>query len=147
MQLRTWGDAYGYALVATAGARFRIEPIEAPPQLADHAPGAAPRYELLTLGDELLLGLTANGHLTFIGSQLGRRGVLLARNVTITDEATGASFYEVMIDIPDDALTGTGLQLLPGMPVEVYIPTAERVVLTYIMQPVVDQMNRAMREE
>ena len=38
-------------------------------------------------GDELLLGLTANGHLTFIGSQLGRRGVLLQRNVTITDEA------------------------------------------------------------
>jgi nicotinamide-nucleotide amidase len=51
------------------------------------APGAAPRYELLTLGDELLLGLTANGHLTFIGQQLGRRGILLQRNVTITDEA------------------------------------------------------------
>ncbi|HKB57167.1 MAG TPA: competence/damage-inducible protein A [Lacunisphaera sp.] len=49
--------------------------------------GAAPRYELLTLGDELLLGLTANGHLTFIGQHLGRRGVLLQRNVTITDEA------------------------------------------------------------
>ena len=49
--------------------------------------GAAPRYELLTLGDELLLGLTPNGHLTFIGAQLGRRGVLLQRNVTITDEA------------------------------------------------------------
>ncbi|MCX6943275.1 MAG: CinA family nicotinamide mononucleotide deamidase-related protein [Opitutales bacterium] len=48
---------------------------------------AAKRYELLTLGDELLLGLTANGHLTFIGAQLGRRGVLLQRNVTITDEA------------------------------------------------------------
>lgn len=46
-----------------------------------------PRYELLTLGDELLLGLTANGHLTWIGAQLGRRGVLLDRNVTITDEA------------------------------------------------------------
>jgi nicotinamide-nucleotide amidase len=51
------------------------------------APGVAPRYELLTLGDELLLGLTANGHLTWIGGELGRRGVLLARNVTITDEA------------------------------------------------------------
>ncbi len=48
---------------------------------------ATVRYELLTLGDELLLGLTANGHLTFIGSQLGRRGALLQRNVTITDEA------------------------------------------------------------
>ena len=61
---------------------------------AHNAEGAAPRpsalnirYELITLGDELLLGLTANGHLTFIGAQLGRRGALLQRNVTITDEA------------------------------------------------------------
>jgi nicotinamide-nucleotide amidase len=45
------------------------------------------RYELITLGDELLLGLTANSHLTFIGQQLGRRGVTLDRNVTITDDA------------------------------------------------------------
>src|SRR5215207_6126357 len=59
-----------------------------------NADGAAPRptakkarYELLTLCDELLLGLTPNGHLTFIGAQLGRRGALLRRNVTITDEA------------------------------------------------------------
>lgn len=50
-------------------------------------PRVAKRFELLTLGDELLLGLTANGHLTFIGAQLGRRGVLIGRNVTITDEA------------------------------------------------------------
>lgn len=62
---------------------------------ADTAGGASPRpsvhqvrYELLTLGDELLLGLTANTHLTFIGSQLGMRGALLRRNVTLTDEAT-----------------------------------------------------------
>ena len=60
---------------------------------AHNAEGAAPRpakkvrYELLTLGDELLLGLTPNGHLTFIGAQLGRRGALLERNITITDEA------------------------------------------------------------
>lgn len=61
---------------------------------AHNADGAAPRptaqnvrFELLTLGDELLLGLTPNGHLTFIGAQLGRRGALLRRNVTITDEA------------------------------------------------------------
>lgn len=52
-------------------------------------PAAVPhkRYELLTLGDELLLGLTANSHLMFIGSQLGRRGVTLQRNVTVTDDA------------------------------------------------------------
>jgi nicotinamide-nucleotide amidase len=34
-----------------------------------------------------LLGLTANGHLIFIGAQLGLRGVTLRRNITITDEA------------------------------------------------------------
>ncbi|AOS44173.1 Putative competence-damage inducible protein [Lacunisphaera limnophila] len=51
------------------------------------APTTSSRYELLTLGDELLLGLTANAHLTWIGAQLGRRGVQLQRNVTVTDEA------------------------------------------------------------
>ncbi|HYP18367.1 MAG TPA: CinA family nicotinamide mononucleotide deamidase-related protein [Opitutus sp.] len=45
------------------------------------------QYELLTLGDELLLGLTTNSHLAFIGQQLGRRGVTLQRNVTVTDDA------------------------------------------------------------
>jgi nicotinamide-nucleotide amidase len=50
-------------------------------------PVAQLRYELLTLGDELLLGLTANGHLTFVGATLGSHGVMLQRNVTITDEA------------------------------------------------------------
>jgi nicotinamide-nucleotide amidase len=50
-------------------------------------PAAGRRFELLTLGDELLLGLTANSHLTWIGQQLGRHGVQLARNVTVTDEA------------------------------------------------------------
>jgi nicotinamide-nucleotide amidase len=45
------------------------------------------RYELLTLGDELLLGLTENSHLAFIGATLGRRGVELRRNVTLTDDA------------------------------------------------------------
>ncbi len=47
----------------------------------------SPRFELLTIGDELLLGLTANGHLTFIGAELGARGVQLHRNITITDDA------------------------------------------------------------
>jgi nicotinamide-nucleotide amidase len=56
---------------------------------APHSPRVAQvRYELLTLGDELLLGLTPNGHLAFIGEELARRGVMLRRNVTITDDAS-----------------------------------------------------------
>src|ERR1044072_7801092 len=58
-----------------------------PQGASSHPTAAKPRYELITLGDELLLGLTPNGHLTFIGAQLGRRGALLQRNVTITDDA------------------------------------------------------------
>ncbi len=61
---------------------------------ADNSDGTVPRrstshlrYELLTLGDELLLGLTPNSHLTFIGSELGRRGAQLRRNVTVADDA------------------------------------------------------------
>lgn len=60
--------------------------VSTPPTPPPPTPPAR-RFELLTLGDELLLGLTANGHLTFIGAELGRRGVMLDRNVTITDEA------------------------------------------------------------
>ncbi len=57
---------------------------------------AALRYELLTLGDELLLGLTLNSHLSFIGQQLGRRGITLTRQVTVTDDAAviAAQFRE-----------------------------------------------------
>ncbi|RKX36014.1 MAG: competence/damage-inducible protein A [Verrucomicrobia bacterium] len=54
------------------------------------------RFELITLGEELLLGLTANTHLTFIGEHLGRHGVTLQRNVTIPDDAEtiGRAFSE-----------------------------------------------------
>jgi len=54
------------------------------------------RFELITLGEELLLGLTANTHLTFIGEHLGRHGVYMQRNVTIPDDAEtiGRQFSE-----------------------------------------------------
>jgi nicotinamide-nucleotide amidase len=61
--------------------------VSSSPSAKADRPSSSKRFELITLGDELLLGLTANGHLTFIGAQLGRRGVQLARNVTVTDEA------------------------------------------------------------
>lgn len=64
----------------------------------------------------------------------------------ITDEATGASFYEVMIDIPEDALTDTGLQLLPGMPVEASLTTESRNVLSYLVKPFTDSVSRTFRE-
>lgn len=46
----------------------------------------AKKFMLITLGEELLLGLTPNGHLTYIGDQLRQRGVTLHSNYTISDE-------------------------------------------------------------
>jgi nicotinamide-nucleotide amidase len=57
------------------------------PAKSANSTGRRLRYELLTIGDELLLGLTPNGHLEFIGAQLGARGIELRRNVTVTDDA------------------------------------------------------------
>lgn len=40
-----------------------------------------------------------------------------------------------------------GLDLLPGMPVEVYLTTQEQTALAYFVRPLVDQYERALREE
>ncbi len=57
---------------------------------------AAKRVELITTGEELLIGLTANGHLTSIGRALNRRGLALQRNIVVGDgaEAIGRQFRE-----------------------------------------------------
>ena len=37
--------------------------------------------------------------------------------------------------------------LLPGMPVEVFIKTGDRKVISYLVQPLSDQITRAFREQ
>ncbi|MBD1203915.1 MAG: HlyD family type I secretion periplasmic adaptor subunit [Rhodobacteraceae bacterium] len=65
----------------------------------------------------------------------------------VIDPNTGLNYYTARAKATGN-LDDLGTRgLVPGMPVEVYIPTQERVVLSYLVQPVVDQMNRAMREE
>lgn len=44
------------------------------------------QVELITLGDELLNGVRANGHLTYLGGQCSRLGLELVRAVVIRDE-------------------------------------------------------------
>ncbi|MBB3320187.1 multidrug efflux pump subunit AcrA (membrane-fusion protein), partial [Rhizobium sp. BK176] len=38
-------------------------------------------------------------------------------------------------------------KLIPGMPVEVFVQTAERTALSYLLKPFTDQMMKAFREE
>lgn len=67
---------------------------------------------------------------------------------TVTDQATGFSYYVVRIEIPPDQIDRLkGLTLIPGMPAEAFIQTDERTVWNYLVKPATDQFNRALREE
>ena len=45
------------------------------------------RIETITIGDELLLGIRENEHLTYLGTQLAHHGVEASANLVIRDEA------------------------------------------------------------
>jgi len=67
---------------------------------------------------------------------------------TIADEQTGASYYIVNVEVPEDELTLLGDQvLLPGMPAQTFLQTQERTPLEYILKPLSDQLMLAFREE
>ena len=44
------------------------------------------RVETITLGDELLLGIRENAHLTYLGAQLAHHGLEPAANLVIRDD-------------------------------------------------------------
>ena len=56
------------------------------------------------------------------------------------------SFYMVRIAVDQVALRREGLQLRSGMPVEVYIRTGNRSMLSYVFKPLRDQFARAFRD-
>ena len=64
------------------------------------------------------------------------------------DPKTGESHYTIRIAIPKRELARMGsLKLLPGMPIEVFVQTGERDVISYLVKPFRDQIARAFREE
>ena len=63
-----------------------------------------------------------------------------------TDQRTGAAYFVVRITLSDSEIARLGgLRLVPGMPVETFIRTGERTVLSYVMKPFTDQINRSFR--
>ena len=64
-----------------------------------------------------------------------------------SDQRTGQSYYVIRISIPPDQLTRLGdVKLVPGMPVECFIQTGERTVISYLLKPLRDQLMRTFRE-
>jgi HlyD family secretion protein len=67
---------------------------------------------------------------------------------TNTDQRTGQSYYLVRIAMPADEVKRLGdVKLTPGMPVEAFIQTGERTMLSYLIKPLHDQLMRAFREK
>ncbi|WP_265500185.1 HlyD family type I secretion periplasmic adaptor subunit [Paracoccus beibuensis] len=65
----------------------------------------------------------------------------------LMDEATRTPYYRAEVSIPPEELSKLGsLDLVPGMPVEVYIQTGERSPMAYLVKPLADYFNRAFRE-
>ena len=67
---------------------------------------------------------------------------------TTTDQRTGQSYYLVRISMTADEMKRLGdVKLTPGMPVEAFIETGERTMLSYLVKPLHDQIMRAFREK
>jgi HlyD family secretion protein len=77
-----------------------------------------------------------NGNVTRIGAD------------TSNDQRTGQSYYLVRIGIAPGELDRLGpVKLTPGMPVESFIQTGERTLVSYLVKPLHDQLMRSMREK
>jgi HlyD family secretion protein len=71
----------------------------------------------------------------------------IAADVT-SDQRTGLSYYLVRISIPPRQLARLDeRKLIPGMPVECFIQTGERTVISYLLKPLRDQLMRTFREK
>jgi HlyD family secretion protein len=66
---------------------------------------------------------------------------------TTVDQRTSAPYYTLRISLSREEIARLGeVTLVPGMPVESFIQTGDRKVISYLMKPLSDQVMRAFRE-
>ncbi|MGA8998577.1 MAG: HlyD family type I secretion periplasmic adaptor subunit [Pseudolabrys sp.] len=67
---------------------------------------------------------------------------------TTTDQRTGQNYYTTRIAMTKDEIARLGdVKLIPGMPVEAFVQTGERTVMSYLIKPLQDQFMRTFREK
>lgn len=101
--------------------------------------------------DQLYLGQSASLRFTAFNQRTtpeveGRLSLISAD--TSQDQKTGISYYLARIT-PDaaDIVRLGDVKLIPGMPVEVFIKTAPRTILSFLVKPIRDQAERAFKEK
>jgi HlyD family secretion protein len=67
---------------------------------------------------------------------------------TSRDAQTNTSYFTVRISLSEQERRRlAGLQLVPGMPAEVFMQTGSRTMMSYLFKPIADQMRRAFVEQ
>jgi membrane fusion protein, type I secretion system len=70
----------------------------------------------------------------------------LSADVT-EDQKSGARYYTVRITVPQSEIARLeGLRIVPGMPVESFVQSSPRTVMSFLTKPFHDQISRAFRE-
>lgn len=98
----------------------------------------------LSAGQSARLRFTAFGHRTT--EEISGTLIRVAADLS-EDRRTGLSYYSASVRIEESELHRLdGLRIIAGMPVDVLITTSRRTLASYIVKPILDQMQRALRE-
>jgi HlyD family secretion protein len=99
----------------------------------------------LQIGQKTLLRLSAFNQRTT--PELNGVVTRVSPDVTI-DQRTGQSYYTIRVSMPPDEVARLGdVKLIPGMPVEAFVQTGDRTMMSYLIKPLSDQLMRAFREK
>ncbi|KQT20396.1 MAG: HlyD family type I secretion periplasmic adaptor subunit [Bradyrhizobium sp.] len=99
----------------------------------------------LQIGQKTLLRLSAFNQRTT--PELNGLVSRVSPDVT-TDQRTGQSYYTIRVSMPPEEIARLGdVKMIPGMPVEAFVQTGDRTMLSYLMKPLHDQLMRAFREK
>jgi HlyD family secretion protein len=99
----------------------------------------------LQIGQKTLLRLSAFNQRTT--PELNGVVSRVSPDVT-TDQRTGQSYYTIRVSMPPAEIARLGeAKMIPGMPVEAFVQTGDRTMLSYLIKPLHDQLMRAFREK
>jgi HlyD family secretion protein len=99
----------------------------------------------LQIGQKTLLRLSAFNQRTT--PELNGVVTRVSPDVT-TDQRTGQSYYTIRVSMPPEEIARLGdSKLIPGMPVEAFVQTGDRTLMSYLVKPLRDQLMRAFREK
>lgn len=130
-------------VVAPGATLLQIVPQDGPAEFELRvSPSAVDQVEVGQEADLVLSGLDRQTTPRLLGR------VVTVSAAAIPDPQTGHPFFRVEVDVTPEEVARLGPEatLIPGMPVEAFLRTGDRTVLSYLLHPLVAHMRRAFRD-